>query len=96
MLLTLRTPLVIAAFAAACAATTTSFAADVTRQDILSLFELQQVDKNHDKMVSKQEFMDMMSKAWDMEAGTMKMDHGKMTLEQYKAFSAMFNLNIGS
>ena len=91
---TLRTPLVIAAFAAACAGTSTAFAADVTRQDILSLFDLQQVDKNHDKMVSKQEFMDMMSKAWDMEASKMKAKD-KMTLQQYKEFTSMFNLNIG-
>ena len=72
-----------------------SHAADVTRMDILSLFELQQIDKNHDSQVSKKEFMDMMSKAWDMEmAGKAKKD--SMTLADYKTFAAMFNLNVGN
>jgi hypothetical protein len=30
-----------------------------------------------------QEFMDMMSKAWDMKAGEMKLKGGKMTTEQF-------------
>jgi hypothetical protein len=96
MTFALRTSLVAATLAVALAgASSATFAADVSRQDILSLFELQQVDKNHDTMVSKKEFMDMMSKAWDMEATQMKVKD-KMTLEQYKAFATMFNLNVGS
>lgn len=71
-------------------------AADVTRDDILNLFKTEQVDKNHDAMVSKKEFMDMMSKAWDMEATKMKATAKGMTLEQYKEFTSMFNLNVGS
>jgi hypothetical protein len=96
MTFALRTSLVAATLAVALAgAATPAFAADVTPQDILSLFDLKQIDKNHDTMVSKKEFMDMMSKAWDMEASQMKAKD-KMTLEQYKSFAAMFNLNIGS
>jgi hypothetical protein len=96
MTFALRTSLVAATLAVALAgAATPTFAADVTPQDILSLFDLKQIDKNHDTMVSKKEFMDMMSKAWDMEASQMKAKD-KMTLEQYKSFAAMFNLNIGS
>ena len=90
-----RTTVLALGLAALAATSTATLAADVTRQDILSLFELQQVDKNHDKMVSKKEFMDMMSKAWDMEATKMSAKAG-MTLEQYKEFASMFNLNIGS
>ena len=93
---TLRRTVAIALLgSSALALPTLSLAADVTREDIVGLFQIGQIDKNHDHMVSKQEFMDMMSKAWDMEAAQMKAKD-KMTLEQYKAFAAMFNLNVGS
>ena len=89
-----RLPVAVLVLAAAGAASSSASAADVTRQDILSLFELQQMDRNHDQMISKKEFMEMLSKAWDMEASKMLVT-GAMTREQYKAFSAMFNLDIG-
>ena len=77
-------------------ASVASHAADVSRMDILSLFELQQMDRDHDRMVSKQEFMDMMSKAWDMESSRHPAaSKAGMTLDEYRAFARMFGLNVG-
>jgi len=93
---TLRRTVAIALLgSSALALPTLSLAADVTREDIVGLFQIGQIDKNHDHMVSKQEFMDMMSKAWDMEATQMKAKDGRMTADQYRAFSKMFSLDVG-
>ena len=61
------------------------------------------IDANKDGMVSKKEFMDAMSKSWDMHMGDAKKmapdpkaPKDKMTLQQYIEFSKMFGLNIGS
>jgi hypothetical protein len=92
---TLRFTLVATALAAGLAgAATTVFAGDY--EDVAPLFTMKQIDKDHDAMVSKKEFMDMMSKAWDMEAAKMKAKDGKMTLDEYKAFSKLFGLDVGS
>ncbi|HJV96632.1 MAG TPA: hypothetical protein VJ608_11375 [Albitalea sp.] len=48
------------------------------------LFQMEQMDKNKDGMVSKKEFMDMMSKAWDMKAKEMNVKGSNMTAEQVK------------
>jgi hypothetical protein len=48
--------------------------------DIMSM---KMIDKNKDSMVSKKEFMDMMSMAWDMNAKKMGAKGGKMTSEQF-------------
>ncbi|WP_372524802.1 EF-hand domain-containing protein [Piscinibacter sp.] len=48
------------------------------------LFQMEMMDKNKDGMVSKKEFMDMMSKAWDMKAKEMKVKGSNMTAEQIK------------
>jgi hypothetical protein len=92
------------ALAIAAAAMTTALAAlpshaqDVRREDMVTFFRMDHVDANKDGMVSRKEFMDMMGKAWDeMAAKTPAMkDKDKMTLEQYRAFSKMFNLDIGA
>lgn len=75
-----------------------SQAQDVRREDMANFFQMDKIDKNKDGMVSKQEFLDMMNKAWDtqMAAHPEVKDKGKMTLEQYKAFAKMFNLDIGA
>ena len=74
-----------------------SLAQDVRREDMVTYFQMDKIDKNHDGMVSRQEFLDMMSKAWDdMAAKTPAMKgKDKMTLEQYRALAKMFNLDIG-
>lgn len=47
------------------------------------IMSMKMMDKNHDGMVSKKEFMDMMSMAWDMNAKKMGVKGGKMTTEQF-------------
>ncbi len=47
------------------------------------IMSMKMMDKNHDGMVSKKEFMDMMSLAWDMNAKKMGVKGGKMTPEQF-------------
>ena len=79
-----------------------SLAQDVRREDMVTYFQMDKVDMNKDGMVSKKEFMDAMSKSWDMHmaearktAGDVKMPRDKMTLQQYQEFAKMFNLNVG-
>jgi hypothetical protein len=86
-----------AAMSATALASLPSQAQDVRREDMVTYFQMDQIDKDKDKMVSKKEFLDMMSKAWDMDmAAAHPKERDKMTLEQYKAFAKMFNLDIGS
>ena len=88
-----------AAVTAAAAFTAPASAQDVKREDMVSYFQMPQVDKDKDGMVSKKEFMDMMAKAWDAKmAATAKADvkaRDKMTLQQYQEFAKMFGLNVG-
>jgi hypothetical protein len=88
-----------------------SLAQDVRREDMVTYFQMDKIDANKNGMVSKKEFLDMMSKAWDMHmADVAKMGADKMgampspearkmkqemTREQYVEFSKMFGLNIG-
>jgi len=44
---------------------------------------MKMMDKNKDGMVSKKEYMDMMSLAWDMNAKKMAVKGDKMTTEQF-------------
>ena len=88
--------------AAAAAFSAPASAQDVRREDMVTYFQMDKVDMNKDGMVSKKEFMDAMSKSWDMHmaearktAGDEKMPRDKMTLQQYLEFSKMFGLNIG-
>ena len=81
-----------------------SHAQDVRREDrVLHFLDSGHIDANKDGMVSKKEFMDAMSKTWDMHmadakkaAPDAKAPKDKMTLQQYLEFSKMFGLNIGS
>ena len=47
------------------------------------IMSMKMMDKNHDGMVSKKEYMDMMSLAWDMNAKKMAVKGDKMTTEQF-------------
>ena len=77
------------------------FAQDVRREDSVTYYlQMPMVDANKDGMVSKKEFMDAMSKTWDMHMADAKkadpkMPKDKMTLQQYLDFSKMFGLNLG-
>ena len=99
---------------AAVLAVTSTFAIHALAQDSRSedrkrYFQMNMIDVNKDGMVSKKEFLDMVSKTWDMhmadaaaEAGA-KPDAAKgakakdrlMTLEEYRAFAKMYGLDIG-
>jgi hypothetical protein len=47
------------------------------------IMSMKMMDKNKDGMVSKKEFMDMMSKAWDMNAKKMNVMHDQMTPDEF-------------
>ena len=47
------------------------------------IMSMKMMDKNKDGMVSKKEFMDMMSMAWDMNAKKMSVKGDKMTTDQF-------------
>ena len=64
-------------------------------QKFLDLTAMKAIDKNKDGMVSKQEYMDMMAKAWDMNATKMGARNGLMTPEQFKQFQAYFMAGAG-
>jgi hypothetical protein len=48
------------------------------------LMEMHEMDKDHDGMISKQEFLDMIGKAWDMKVDEMKMHGDTMSPEHLK------------
>jgi hypothetical protein len=93
-----RTLMIAAAMSVTALATLPAHAQDVRREDMVTYFNMDKIDKDKDGMVSRKEFLDMMSKAWDMQmaAHPEVKDKGKMTLEQYKAFAKMFNLDVGA
>ena len=78
-----------------------SLAQDVRREDMVTYYlQADKIDANKDGMVSKKEFMDAMSRTWDMHMAEAKkadpkMPRDKMTLQQYLEFSKMFGLNVG-
>jgi len=90
-----------AVLASTAAFSLSSFAQDVRREDSVTYYlQTERIDANKDGMVSKKEFMDAMSKSWDMHMAEAKkaepkMPRDKMTLQQYLEFSKMFGLNIG-
>ena len=48
------------------------------------IMSMKMIDKNKDGMVSKKEFMDMMSMAWDMNAKKMGVKGDKMKSEDFQ------------
>lgn len=60
-------------------------------QEIMSM---KMLDKNKDGMVSKKEYMDMMDKAWDMNAKKMGAKGDVMTSDQFK--EVLMYLKAGS
>ncbi len=93
--------LVSTVLAAAASFSLPSLAQDVRREDSVTYYlQTKMIDADKDGMVSKKEFMDAMSKTWDMHMAEArkadpKMPRDKMTLQQYLEFSKMFGLNIG-
>ena len=74
------------ALAASLLCTASAFAAGPTNAEYYPFSEImamKMMDKNKDGMVSKKEYMDMMSKAWDMNAQKMGVKGEKMTQQQF-------------
>jgi hypothetical protein len=72
------------AAAALVASAGSAFAAGNTEYYPFSeIMSMKMMDKNKDGMVSKKEFMDMMSMAWDMNAKKMNVMHDKMTTDEF-------------
>ncbi|MBW8759450.1 MAG: hypothetical protein JF586_17775 [Burkholderiales bacterium] len=78
-------------------------------EDMLRHFQMSMIDTNKDGFVSKKEFVDTMSRVWDMHMSDMAKPAGgdamkaapakmkdRMTIEQYREFARMFGLDIGS
>ena len=67
--------------------------ADGTNQNDSSfsgMWKMDYIDKNKDGMVSKTEFMEMMTKAWEMKAKEMKIKNDMMSAEEFKKFKSAF------
>jgi hypothetical protein len=63
-----------------------ALAAEGTQDDWAVMMSTKGMDMNKDGMVSKKEFLDMMSKAYDMKAKSMKSDRMGMSEAQLKDF----------
>ncbi|MEZ0309205.1 MAG: EF-hand domain-containing protein [Ramlibacter sp.] len=77
------------AIAATVLASGTAFAAGPTNAEYYPLVEImsmKMIDKNKDGMVSKKEFMDMMTMAWEMNAKKMGTKGEMMSDAQFKEF----------
>jgi hypothetical protein len=71
------------AAAALMGTTASAFAAGNTEYyPFAEIMSMKMMDKNKDGMVSKKEFMDMMSMAWDMNAKKMSVKGDKMTPDE--------------
>lgn len=65
--------------------------------DIYSrLMEMRAMDRNQDGMVSKEEFLAMIAKAWDMHAQEHKVRGAKMTPEQLKELEKILGRSLGA
>lgn len=64
--------------------------------DIYSrLFEMRQMDRNKDGMVSKEEYLAMVSRAWDMKAAELKVK-GRMSPEQLRELEKILGRSVGA
>ena len=83
--------------AAAALAMTAVGTAAFAEGDIYSrLFEMRQMDRNKDGMVSKDEFLAMVAKAWDMQAADMKVAGRRMSAEQIKELEKILGRTLSS
>ena len=63
-----------------------AIAAEAMQDDWAVMMSTKGMDRNHDGMVSKKEFLEMMGKAYDMKAREMKADRKGMSDAQLKDF----------
>jgi hypothetical protein len=65
--------------------------------DIYSrLFDMKQMDSNKDGMVSKDEFLAMVAKLWDMHTLEVKIKGNKMTPEQIKELEKVLGRSLSA
>ncbi|WP_164886660.1 hypothetical protein [Piscinibacter defluvii] len=65
--------------------------------DIYSrLMEMREMDRNKDGMVSKEEFLAMIAKAWDMHAQENKLRDGKLNAEQVKSLEKLLGRTLSA
>lgn len=65
--------------------------------DIYSrLMEMREMDRNQDGMVSKDEFLSMIAKAWDMHAQENKLRGGKLTAGQLKELEKVLGRTLSA
>lgn len=81
---TITTSLVVAA--ALLGTQAPALASEVTQPEWAVMMTTKGMDKNHDGMVSKKEFLEMMAKAYDMKAKAMKADKAGITEAQLQEF----------
>ena len=83
----MKTQRFVAALSAALLLSTVGTAARAEKDDDMSfsgMFKMDRIDKNKDGMVSKAEFLAMMSKVYDMKAKEMKVKGGMMNSADYQ------------
>ena len=72
-------------------------AAALADGDIYSrLMDMRAMDRNRDGMVSKEEFLAMVAKAWDMHAQENKVRNGKLNPEQLKELEKVLGRSLGA
>lgn len=65
--------------------------------DIYSrLMAMREMDRNQDSMVSKEEFLAMVAKLWDMKAAEMKAKNGLLSPEQLKELQKVLGRQLGA
>ena len=78
LIATLSTALALGAFGAVAHAETND------DMSFSGMFKMERLDKNKDGMVSKEEFLEMMAKVYDMKAKEMKVKGSKMSEADFK------------
>jgi hypothetical protein len=98
----------VTAIALVSAFATPAHAQGARSEDRLRHFQMSMIDVDKDGFVSKKEFVDTMSRMWDMKMSDMAKAQGgdaakalarmkdRMTIDQYREFAKMFGLDIGS
>jgi hypothetical protein len=83
--------------AAVALAVALSGAAAHAEGDVYSrLFEMKQMDADKDGMVSKDEFLAMVGKLWDMHTLEIKVKSNKMTPEQLRELEKVLGRSLGA
>ena len=59
-------------------------AVEAMQDDWAFMMSMKGMDRNHDGMVSKKEFLDMMAMTWDMNAKKMGVKGDRMTQDQFQ------------